>query len=269
MTTFDPSEWIVRLTEPRVNHGTILCFAHAGGGVNIWRPWAELMPPTIGLSAVLLPGREARFAETPVSDLHAAARAVADAVMALSHPPEMFLGHSLGALVAYETVRTLESRKLPCPALLAVTGMRAPDLPPRRPPIHDAPEPDLIERLTLTGGIPKQILDAPSVLSLFVPLLRADYRLHDTYRWVKGAPLRCGVAAFAGTQDPLAPPEDVAAWRNHTNGAFTFETFEGGHFFPHARPAAVIEHLLRLLPQRTESHHPGVTGDGYPLGAEG
>lgn len=241
--------WIIPLSGPAPADARriVLCFAHAGGGATAWRRLGKEMPADTTTLGVRLPGRETRFSEPRLYRYEDVVAAVADAMEHLPRTPDLILGHSLGALLAYETVRGLERRGRALPALLAVAGMRAPDLPPRRPPVYDAPAEVFMGRLRQNGGMPSGVIDNPDMLALFEPLLRADYEMYDTYRWRPGPPLGCAVAAFAGETDATHPAEDVAGWRNHAAGAFTMTVSPGGHFFPYAGESDFPRRIAALL----------------------
>jgi medium-chain acyl-[acyl-carrier-protein] hydrolase len=243
------SRWILHLSGPAPADARriLLCFSHAGGGPNAWRPLGREMPEDTATLAIRLPGRETRIAEAPMLRCEDAVSAIADAMEYLPRTPDMLLGHSMGSLIAYETVRELERRGLALPRILAVAGMRAPDLPLRRAPVYDAPAEAFVARLRLNGGTPSLVLDNPDMLRLFEPMLRADYQLYDTYLWQPGPPLGCAVVAFAGEEDAVCSVENVAGWRRHAGGAFVMKTFPGGHFFPHAKGSDFPRSIAALL----------------------
>jgi medium-chain acyl-[acyl-carrier-protein] hydrolase len=73
----------------------------------------------------------------------------------------------------------------------------------------------------------------------------------ETYQYSPKAPLRCPIAAFAGTQDYGVPQADVAAWSEQTTSTFTLDVFAGDHFFlyPFKRE------LLSLITEKLNNHH--------------
>ena len=66
---------------------------------------------------------------------------------------------------------------------------------------------------------------------LFLPILRADFALHDVYRYVPGKPINRPISAFGGLEGVRANRNSIAAWREQTHGPLTLCMFPGNHFF--------------------------------------
>jgi medium-chain acyl-[acyl-carrier-protein] hydrolase len=62
-------------------------------------------------------------------------------------------------------------------------------------------------------------------------MLRADFRLIETYQYRAEAPLDCPILAIGGDQDEWAHPAELAAWQMQTSSTFRVELFTGGHFY--------------------------------------
>src|SRR5262245_44114205 len=120
--------WFARL-EPRPSARLRLyCLPYAGSGAAVYRPWAALLPSTIDLRLVQLPGREARLREPAYTRMDALIEALAPAVASEIDRPYVLFGHSMGALVVFELARALRRLDLPSPTCLFVSGRRAPHL---------------------------------------------------------------------------------------------------------------------------------------------
>ena len=100
----------IRRAERRLR---LFCFPHAGGGASSFVPLAGLLPSSIELAAVLLPGRETRFREPPFARMEPLVQALADGLRDELGAPFAFMGHSMGALVAFELARELRRRGVP------------------------------------------------------------------------------------------------------------------------------------------------------------
>lgn len=107
----------------------LLCLPPAGCGASYYLPWTEHLPQTVDLYAVQLPGRGALPDQPSLTDPHHTATVLADLVHESDdHRPFALFGHSLGALLAYETTRALHRTRHRAPALLAVSALPAPHL---------------------------------------------------------------------------------------------------------------------------------------------
>jgi medium-chain acyl-[acyl-carrier-protein] hydrolase len=142
-------------------------------------------------------------------------------------------------------IRGSASVRLRCLPLF-VSGRHAPHLPDVHPPLRDLPVERLANVLRTFGGTPEAVLGDRQLTAGIAPLLRADFAVHETYRYAEQQPLDVPVTAFAATTDPRADPAPVAAWASHTTRDFRIYVLPGGHFaildqasFVHRRVAEV------------------------------
>ena len=236
------SEWLLVQPARAAPRFTLVCFPYAGGSATIFHEWGRDLPEGVEVQAVRLPGRGTRIREPAMTDM----RALVDALAAVVEPEGAYglFGHSLGARIAFELARELARRGAPPPAHLWLSGSRAPQLPARRPPIHDLPDPALIAELrNYEGGL----VDNPELLELYLPILRADFALHDTYTHAHAPPLVTPISVFGGVDDPFITREELEAWREHTRASFDVEMFAGAHLFLHGARQPLLARIGRDL----------------------
>jgi medium-chain acyl-[acyl-carrier-protein] hydrolase len=239
--------WIVT---PRPNPAArlrLLCFPHAGAGASVFTAWPELLPPDVEVRVVQMPGREARLNERAVTRWEQAIDQVIESLRPRLHEPFAVFGHSLGALLAFELARRLRRERLPAPLRLFVSGRRAPHVPSPDRMLHALPDEAFVTELRRLTGTPEDLLRSPEMLAIFLPLLRADLELAETYVHRDDAPLSIPISAYGGDADPDVPPETVEAWRLHTASTCRTVIFPGGHFYVNERRAAVLAELSREL----------------------
>lgn len=82
---------------------------------------------------------------------------------------------------------------------------------------------------------------------MFLPSIRAGYRLIESYRPAPEAWISAPVTAYCGTEDPHVRPGEVLRWEKVTEGAFTSRVFTGGHVYLHERLPEVVGDMARLL----------------------
>lgn len=244
------SQWLLPLGTSAAVRIRLFCFPPAGGGTVAFRAWAPLAAPGVEISAVLLPGREARSAEALIHDIEELAYQVAGAIVPFATEPFALFGHSLGALLAYEVARKLDSDGCP-PKHLFVSGHQAPAVPSRRAPIAHLPDAAFIQGLIDLGGTPPEILQAPDLLALLTPMLRADFALAEHYVAPSGPRLPFPVTALGGTEDPWVDAAGLDGWRDVTAATFARVMLPGGHFYLTQARSMLVEHvnasLLRAL----------------------
>ncbi|WP_369193281.1 thioesterase II family protein [Streptomyces djakartensis] len=221
----------------------VVCFPHSGGSAIAFGGWAAAVPPGVSLMAVQYPGRGDRFGEPPVDDVTAMADCVAAELQRLPPGDHILFGHSLGALVAYETALLLrdageEPRALCVSAALPPGQMNNRDT-------HQAPDDEFWTTLCTLGGIEPAIAGNSELRDLLLPVIRSDLRAHATYRPRPGTrPLSCPVRCYHGEGDPLVDEDQLAGWAAVTTGGFTETVRPGGHFHVTADIAELVADVL-------------------------
>jgi medium-chain acyl-[acyl-carrier-protein] hydrolase len=233
---------------PSKTRVTLFCIPHAGGGASAYRDWANALAPQIGVKILQLPGREGRFRETVLTELDAVLDDLFGAVVADTTRPFAFLGHSMGALLAFELSQLLRSHTGRAPVHLFISACRAPHLSQVAEPCSTLPQREFVAAVTQRyGGIPTAILAEQSFLAAILPAIRADFGILERYRAAERLPLDCPISAFGGKQDTATPEATLQAWREHTTGAFNLEMLEGGHFFIQSKRSFIAEKILFAL----------------------
>ncbi|MFE0605996.1 thioesterase II family protein [Streptomyces sp. NPDC058892] len=244
------STWFRRFTAAG-NGPRLVCFPHAGGSATAYAQLARTLPADFDVVAVQYPGRQDRYREAPFTTLDPLVEAVAGE---LAHElaadpgrPYALFGHSMGALVAFETARLLERRGLPAPQRLFFSGRPAPG-PGTSARYQAYDDAGVLAEVRRLGGTDQAMLDNPEVLEMVLPALRADYRALATYVWRAGEPFTAPVTALTGDDDPMVTVQEAQTWREQTSGEFVLKVFPGGHFYLNDHmggvAAAITEGLL-------------------------
>ncbi|WP_330333374.1 alpha/beta fold hydrolase [Streptomyces sp. NBC_00536] len=221
--------YLVRHTSPAAPTLRLVCFPHAGGGASFFRGWSKHLAPSVELLAVQYPGRENRFTEPLVGELAPLAAGASAELLAEPALPTVLFGHSMGAMVAYETLLRLEASGATHFTRLCASG-RALDAPPVG--AGEDTDAELIAAVKALGGTNAQVWDNPELSEMLLPIIRNDYRLIDAYRRAPGIPkLRAEVLALSGDADPRITPDQATLWATATTGPFASQVFEGAHFY--------------------------------------
>jgi medium-chain acyl-[acyl-carrier-protein] hydrolase len=229
----------------------LVCFPFAGGAASSFFPWRQALGPDVDLACIQLPGRE-ELAEAPLATaFEPAMRAIVPAakatIGAAGGVPVLFFGHSLGALLAFETIRALRRRGETLPAALIVAGCRAPHRPNPDPSYHDAPDDVFIEKMRIYGGTPAEILSNDRLVRRFLPRLRADYDVFESYRYGVEPPLAVPFLVLGGTADRVVPESMLTGWERQTHARCTVEVLPGGHFFIVDSRTELLARVARFL----------------------
>ena len=238
--------WIARARPHPAARLRLFCFPPAGGGDALFRAWWQGLPADVEVCGIQLPGRDLRRREPPITRITPLVQALADALGPELARPYALFGHSTGARVAFELARERRRRDQPGPAVLVVSGRPAPHCP-ERDPMHALAAEPLIARLRRLGGTPEAVLREPELMAMFLPIVRADLEVNEVEAHRPEPPLGCPIVAFGGAHDERCRRDELAAWREHTRGAFTLELFPGGHFFVQTAGQALLAALGRAL----------------------
>ncbi|MEF3117361.1 thioesterase II family protein [Streptomyces chrestomyceticus] len=207
-------------------------FHHAGGSAAAYHPLGRKLPADWDVLLADLPERATGEAAPLPWDLPGAVKELAEDLLPWADgTPLALFGHSLGAVVAFETAHALRERGVPV-AWLGVSGRVAPGgrvpvpwLDPR------GTDEELGRALARVGGLPARLDAYPAVRRRFLRLIRNDLWALDGYRAdASRGPLAAPLTAFGGAADPLAPPAALAAWARQTTGRSGQRTLTGGHF---------------------------------------
>ncbi|RZI42238.1 thioesterase [Herbaspirillum sp. HC18] len=240
--------WLKRNTSAQMQ---LVCFPNAGAGASIFNQWSAWLHGDVDIGAIQLPRREDRFSEPPFRKLTDAANhiagemALAIDIQSTSRPLVLF-GHSMGALLAYETALTLRDLHGVQLHGVILSGRGAPDTATSIQRCrHDASDEMLLSDLARLGGTPRVLLEDCAFMAAYLPIIRADYEMLDTYLWSRRAPLSCPVVVYAGRQDTEVSRDAIAGWKKHAAGSYCERWFDGGHFYLFERPQECVSQLIR------------------------
>lgn len=212
----------------------------------MYHKWPELLAPEVEVCAIRLPGREGRINEPPFRRVMPLVQELAHVLEPLLDKPYALFGHSMGAVTAFELARRLRREGRPAPIHLFVSGCYPPSLlHPRANRTSALTDHEFIEKLKEYNGVPEEVLQEPELMQFFLPMLRADFELFETYSYADGEQLDCPITSFGGLSDPKVDHEHVLGWHKHTKGNFDSHMLPGDHFFLQTGR----EHLLEVISQ--------------------
>lgn len=163
----------------RPDRATLFCFPFAGGGASAYNSWVQKMKDKVTVCPIQLPGREERIMEKPYNNMTDMLDELEETIWKCIRGPYAFWGHSMGGKIAYELEKRLEKRGKTAQCFL-VSGSRIPSIPERNP-IYHLPDDEFKKALGRFEGTPKEILENQELLDFFLPMLRADFTMDETY----------------------------------------------------------------------------------------
>lgn len=213
--------------------------------------WNAASGGRLEICAVHLPGRESRITENAFTSVDALVPALVDRLTPHLDRPYALFGHSMGALIAFETARELRRRSLPSPARIFASAFRAPHLPDRFPNRHVLDDEAFVADLRKLAGTPDEVVADEEMMALLLPTLRADVTLCETYVHRVDDPLDVPLTVCGGEDDARVSRDELEGWRRHTRAGMELRIFPGHHFFLKSHRAAVVAAIAdRLCPGR-------------------
>ena len=211
----------------------------------------EDLSDDIEVCPVEFPGRGTRHRELPFNRLGSLVKTISRALVPFMDKPFAFFGGSVGAIVCFEIARWLCRYQGVSPIHLFVSGCGAPQIPDPALPIHGLPDQEFIKELSLLDGTPKEILECTELMQMMLPVLRADYAVHETYVYERQPPLDCPISVYGGIKDHTVSYERLLAWRDQTISTFKLKLFQAGHFFLHSHKQQLLQALSKDLSSYT------------------
>jgi pyochelin biosynthesis protein PchC len=224
----------------------VVCFPHAGGDAPVYSALGQALPHDIEVLAVRMP-RPGEPGPWPVPEDLAAFTGLLAAALARVPPPYLMLGQSLGALLAFETVRAATTTP---PVGCLFLSAAPPDHWQGLRELYAASGPE-VDRVLLsylrTGDAEwdRAVAD-PAVAALVLRDTRADLRLLRGYAASPDPPLDCPVHLLVGERDPGLRVEDMAGWNRYTSRPCSVRSLPVGHFIVQQAQTPLVQEIIRV-----------------------
>jgi len=222
---------------------TLVIFPHAGGSAGSYRELTRRLQDHFDVHCIELPGhgrlRQQAFLDGMPQIVDYACEQARPLVAAR---PAAFLGHSMGAWIAFLAASRLGDA---APAHLFLSAARPPHLGVHRKLLGLGAD-DFLRELERLGGVPPELLAERDALDLFLPALRADLGLLEPYQPPRARPIDVPITVLRAAGDDITEG-DAGAWRETTTRACRIHTLPGGHFFLMEQPDLVCALLRRTL----------------------
>ena len=227
------SRWIAHeriKPEGKIN---LLCFAYPGGSASSFAPWKKKINEKINLIPILYPEREIRKKEKMQETFTEFINDFIKENEELFKLPYAFFGYCGGAVIGYEIA--IKARrffgKLPIWGIIA--SSEAPEyLKDSLVPFPNGnEEKEMVDYLLSLKMFDENILKNRMFLDYYIPLLKADCKMLETYTYEEKEKLNCNLDILYGEDDQTVRFEKAKKWEMITLGKTNIEKRKGGHFF--------------------------------------
>lgn len=228
----------------------LFCLPYAGGSSNIYSGWGKCLNHSIEIHPIELAGRGKRYTDYLYDNIEQATDDVYEIVegnIGDSSFDYAIFGHSLGGLIAYELIHRIKLKAKRQPVHVFFSGAKAPHFNKEKDKTYDLPNEEFKQKVSELGGTPREVLENDELLSVFLPILRADFKINETYEYVERQDkIDCDITVLSGKKDDIKLNE-IVEWRKHTAGKCNIYMLEGDHFFINTHSDDVIKIINNTL----------------------
>lgn len=215
----------------------------------MFQEWKKYFDNEIELIPIELAGRGKRFNNPLYNTLEEAVDDVLKQIQSCLVPGDDYalFGHSMGGLIVFEICYKLKEIGMDDPLHVFFSGISAPH---KKMDTLDykylLPDDEFLMFLEDLGGTPKECLENDALMEIFIPIIKADYKLVETYKFNKKIPLNYDISVIYGNRDDMQVG-DIEEWKIHTTKQCRFFEFDGGHFFIQPFKREVIQVIKNVL----------------------
>lgn len=210
----------------------LFCFPYAGGSATMYYKFKKFLWKSIEIYPLELAGRGKRFEDSFYDSMEDAVNDMYEQIGSeLEKNHYAFLGYSMGSWIAYGLYKKIVQNGRPKPEHIFLAAKEPPHVKTSDKILHVLDDKNFMKEIFNLGGTPKALMEDRVLSDVFIPILRADYRITEMYKETSiKEKLNCPVTVFAGVDDDINI-NDVKRWKEITDKDFSFYSFEGGHFF--------------------------------------
>lgn len=210
----------------------LFCLPYAGGSEAVYYKWKNYLHPSIQLVPIELKGRGKRIKEDFYQSLEEAVDDIFENIKeSIMNNDYSIYGHSMGSLLAYGLYYKIDKMAMKRPEHIFFSGDKPPSIIIEKEKIYTLSNDDFIKKLMELGGTPEELMNNKSLLQIFIPIIRNDFKMYSQYKYKeRDNKIECNVSIFNGNQDSITL-EDIREWENHVQKEFKVYNFDGNHFF--------------------------------------
>ncbi len=228
----------------------LFCIPYSGGSCSVYYKWKRLLNDYIDLIPIELAGRGRRMRDKFYETVAEACDDISNMILAELQPNEPYAiyGHSMGALLAYETYYCLKKKGAHEPEHIFFSGRKAPHDEAEKSEYYKLPEEEFLQVVFNYGSNTREILQNRELMDLFVPILRADFKIAEIYDYeAHDERILCNMSVVNGTSDMSVAQCDINKWSELAGKSCEYRWLSGGHFFLTENPVRTVDMINEVL----------------------
>ena len=221
-----------------VKNVQIICLPYAGGNRYSFKGFANQLTDYLDFKTLELPGRGKRFKQPLLDDFFAMVDDIYQQILPRLDRDYILYGHSMGGILGNALIHKLKTNKKKTPLFFLVTGCSAPQNRKDDVILNTLNDFDFKKELNEMGGFPDEVLNNKELMSLLLPIIRADIialeKVKYDFKEKHNVPIILGV----GKGEELEH-KHIYSWQLETTESLEVHIYEGNHFF-------ILEHFANL-----------------------
>lgn len=224
----------------------LFCIPYAGGSAYVYKQWEKYLDTSIKLYPMELTGRGIRFAEKLSKNLIEMVDDVYQQIVSeLDGQKYAIIGYSMGALIAFEVVRKLQTNGYNLPVHVFFCAQNSPNRQKKRN-IYLLKEEEFYNKILELGGTEEEVINNIDIRNIFGKILRCDYKAFETYQFKDdNQKVKCNCSVITGREDILI--SHIYDWNNVLENEANYYSIDGNHFFIKKFPRKVFKIINSIL----------------------
>jgi len=224
----------------------LFCLPFAGGSKYSFNGFLKHTVPGLHIIPLELPGRGSRYGEGLQTAIDLLIKDIFACIKERIDEPYAIYGHSMGSLLGYLLTLEIIKHKLNQPVHLFFTGCAGPSVKRNGLKRYLLPKDEFIDMLRKMDAGTDELLSSPEVMSVFEPILRADFQAVETYEHQPSETLNIPIWVAIGTEEEITY-ENAMAWQKETTEKVEVVQLAGKHFFIFDHEKEIIKSIAGKL----------------------
>jgi len=225
----------------------VICFPYLGGHANSFAELTHAMDQRTEVWAANLPGHGGSVGEL-VETIDHFLQLYDNAIKSIIKPNCIFLGHSMGGIVAYFLAqKIIHSECTTKPKMLILSACNTPE---SFVGTHYSSfsKDKLLEYLLSFGGVAEEFSLEKDLLEYFLPIYRADFKILESAAQVGYHPLDIPAYFLWGENDKIVSMDAVIQWSQYfTKELHLIPIKDGSHMFIHQQASDVAKIIRKIV----------------------
>lgn len=226
----------------------VFCLPYAGGNSSIYYSWKNKVKKGIDIIPIEYMGHGKNIMEGLYSSIDEAVNDILAKITDKIDDDYIIYGHSMGALLTFETACRLCAEKFKKPLKIILAGIRPPHLIKKDRKITHLSKDEFMYEVYSMGEMSKEVYQDRELYNLYYNILYSDFCLVEQYSVVENnKKIDVPTIVLAGQLDHEAPKKCMLEWKNYIAGNFQFFTLPGNHFFAFNEEQVFFELFNKII----------------------